>query len=92
MIAAQKSADGIVGGAITEGPNGGVGHQDGDLVRTKRQKNQLELAFGTAVKGEAPSPAPEGTEARAATAAPDGPAVPVGPTMERPSVSALPPA
>ena len=83
MIAAQKSADGIVGGAITEGPNGGVGKKDGDLVRTRRWKNQLELAFGAEVRGEAPSAAPEGTEVRAATAAPDGPAVPVGPTMER---------
>jgi retron-type reverse transcriptase len=83
VIAAQKSADGIVGGAITEGPNGGVGKKDGDLVRTRRWNNQLELAFGAEVRGEAPSAAPEGTEARAATAAPDGPAVPVGPTMER---------
>src|SRR5215203_7392153 len=83
VIAAQKSADGIVGGAITEGPNGGVGKKDGDLVRTRRWKNQLELAFGAEARGEAPSAAPEGTEARAATAASDGPAVPVGPTMER---------
>ena len=83
VIAAQKSADGIVGGAITEGPNGGVGKKDGDLVRTRRWKNQLELAFGAEARGEAPSAAPEGTEVRAATAAPDGPAVPVGPTMER---------
>ena len=83
VIAAQKSADGIVGGAITEGPNGGVGKKDGDLVRTRRWKNQLELAFGAEARGEAPSAAPDGTEARAATAASDGPAVPVGPTMER---------
>src|SRR5215217_1135813 len=83
VIPAQKSADGIVGGAITEGPNGGVGKKDGDLVRTRRWKNQLELAFRTEARGEAPSAAPEGTEARAATAAPDGPVVPVGPTMER---------
>jgi len=83
VIAAQKSADGIVGGAITEGQNGGVGKKDGDLVRTRRWKNQLELAFGAEVRGEAPSAAPDGTEARAAAAAPDGPAVPVGPTMER---------
>jgi retron-type reverse transcriptase len=60
-----------------------VGKKDGDLVRTRRWKNQLELAFGAEVRGEAPSAAPEGTEARAAAAAPDGPAVPVGPTMER---------
>ena len=46
-------------------------------------ENQLELAFGAEVRGEAPSAAPDGTEARAAAAAPDGPAVPVGPTMER---------
>ena len=52
-------------------------------MRTRRWKNQLELAFGAEVRGEAPSAAPEGTEARAATAAPDSPAVPVGPTMER---------
>src|SRR3954454_15298351 len=83
VIAAQKSADGIVGGAITEGPNGGVGKKDGDLVRTRRWKNQLELAFGAEVRGEAPSAPPEGTESRAAAASPDGPAVPVGPTMER---------
>jgi hypothetical protein len=83
VIAAQKSADGIVGGAITEGPNGGVGKKDGDLVRTRRWNNQLELAFGAEVRGEAPSTVPEGTEARAAPAVPDGPVVPVGPTMER---------
>ena len=52
-------------------------------MRTRRWKNQLELAFGAEVRGEAPSAAPEGTEARAATAAPDSPAVPVGPTMGR---------
>jgi RNA-directed DNA polymerase len=83
VTAAQKSAEGIVGGAIAEGPNGGRGQKDGDLVRTKRWKNQLELAFGTAARGEAPSPAPAGTEARAARPAPDGPAARVGPTMER---------
>ena len=70
-------------GQPNEGPNGGVGKKDGDLVRTRRWKNQLELAFGAEVRGEAPSAASEGAEARAAAAAPDGPAVPVGPTMER---------
>ena len=32
-IVAQKSADGIVGGAITEGQNGGVGKKDGDQTQ-----------------------------------------------------------
>ena len=36
-------------------------------------ENQLELAFGAEVRGEAPIAVPEGTEARAAAAAPDGP-------------------
>ena len=49
----------------------------------KRQKSQLELAFGAEVRGEAPSAAPEGTEACTARAGPNGPAVPVGPSMDR---------
>lgn len=40
--------------------------KDGKLVRTKRQKNQLELAFGATAKGETPRSASEGTEARTA--------------------------
>jgi RNA-directed DNA polymerase len=52
-------------------------------VWVKRQKIQLELAFGAAARGEAPSAAPEGTEACTARADPNGPAVPVGPSMDR---------
>ncbi len=48
----------------------------------KRQKIQLELAFGTAAKGEARSSGPEGTEAGAAGAEPERPAA-LGPPMER---------
>ena len=47
----------------------------------KRQKIQLELAFGAEATGEAPSPASEGTEAHAAGAEPERPAA-SGPTME----------
>jgi RNA-directed DNA polymerase len=52
-------------------------------VWVKRQKIQLELAFGAAARGEAPSAAPEGTEACTARADPNGPAVLVGPSMDR---------
>ncbi len=51
-------------------------------MRTRRRKIQLELAFGTAARGEAPSTALEGTEARAAQAGPERPAVVLGPRME----------
>jgi RNA-directed DNA polymerase len=60
-----------------------VGKKGGDLVRVKRPKSQLELAFGAEVTGEAPRAAPEGTEACAARAGPNGPAVRVGPSMDR---------
>jgi RNA-directed DNA polymerase len=46
-----------------------------------RRKIQLELAFGTAARGEAPSGVPGGTEARPAAAGPERPAV-SGPTMD----------
>ena len=42
----------------------------------KRQNNQLELAFGAGVTGEARSAALEGIEADAATPRPESPAVP----------------
>ena len=51
-------------------------------MRTRRPKNQLELAFGVERTGEARSPAPEGTEARTAGAEPDDPAA-SEPLMER---------
>jgi RNA-directed DNA polymerase len=59
-----------------------MGWQDGELVRAKRQKNQLELAFGTVARGEAPSAVSEGTEARAARAGPESPAARLGPRLE----------
>jgi RNA-directed DNA polymerase len=46
-----------------------------------RQKNQVELNLGTGAKGEAPSAAAQETEARAAKACLERPAV-VGPSME----------
>jgi len=49
-------------------------------VRTRRQSNQLKLAFGKAQKGEARSAGSEGTEVRAARAGTEHPAA--GPTME----------
>jgi hypothetical protein len=62
VIAGQKSAEGIVGRLRpAEGPNVGWGSRTGDLVTTKRQKIQLELAFGTMVMGEARSLGQEGT-------------------------------
>jgi RNA-directed DNA polymerase len=50
-------------------------------VTAKRQKIQLELAFGAAAKGEARSAATAGTEAVAATPWPESPAA-LGPSME----------
>ena len=47
----------------------------------KRQKIQLELAFGTDAKGERPSSEPRGTEANAAASRPETPAA-SGPLME----------
>jgi RNA-directed DNA polymerase len=51
--------------------------------RTKRQQHQLELAFGGVAKGEAPSPLAGGAEVLSAAPAPENPAAPVGPMMER---------
>src|SRR5215210_2683875 len=48
----------------------------------KRQKNQLELAFGPVAKGEARSAGAEGTESRAAGAGLDSPTAMPG-LMER---------
>lgn len=50
-------------------------------MSAKRQKNQLELAFGARGTGEARSPDSEGTEADAAAPRPESPAV-LGPLME----------
>ena len=46
-----------------------------------RQKNQIELDLGTGMRGEAPNPAVQETEARAAKACLERPAV-AGPSME----------
>jgi RNA-directed DNA polymerase len=46
-----------------------------------RQKNQIELDLGTGMRGEAPNPAVQETEARAAKACLERPAV-AGPLME----------
>jgi RNA-directed DNA polymerase len=51
--------------------------------RTKRPKTQLELAFGGAAEGEAPSLIAGGAEVLSAAPAPESPAAPVGPMMER---------
>ncbi len=50
-------------------------------MRTMRQKNQVELNLGTGAKGEARSAAAQETEARAAKASLERPAV-AGPSME----------
>ena len=51
-------------------------------MRTKRQNNQLELAFVKDRRGEAPRCLGEGTEVRVAQAGTEGPAAGLGPTME----------
>jgi len=50
-------------------------------VSAKRQKNQLELAFGVVSKGEARSATTAGTEAATASPWPESPAA-TGPSME----------
>ncbi len=55
--------------------------QDGDLVRTMRQKTQLELAFPPRATGEARSDAAEASEIRTARAAPES-SMTMGVTME----------
>ena len=56
------------------------GSKGGELMRTKRQNNQLVLAFSKRSKGEARSGACEGTEVCVARADTERPAA--GPTME----------
>jgi RNA-directed DNA polymerase len=51
--------------------------------RTKRQKLQLELAFSGEAKDEALSTSAGGAEVTSAAPAPESPAAPVGPMMER---------
>ena len=56
------------------------GSKGGELMRTKRQNNQLVLAFSKRSEGEARSGACEGTEVCVARADTESPAA--GPTME----------
>lgn len=51
--------------------------------QTKRQKHQLELAFGGEATGEALSTSAGGTEVLSAASVPESPAALVGPMMER---------
>jgi len=51
------------------------------LARAMRQKNQLELSLDTGTRGEAPRAGAQATEARAAEACLERPAV-VGPSMD----------
>lgn len=57
--------------------------RSGELVLTKRRKIQLELAFGTEGRGEAPNAGPGGTEVEAARAETERPAAELGPRMEQ---------
>jgi hypothetical protein len=83
VIAAEKSAEGIVGRPSAERrPERWRGKQNGDLVRDKRQNIQLELAFTPGARGEASSERLEGTEARAARTDFESQAVTFGPSME----------
>ena len=51
-------------------------------MRSRRQKNQMRLAWEPEAKGEARSAGDRGTEDRVAHAAPEGPAGGAGPSME----------
>ncbi|MFH0303573.1 hypothetical protein AAFX91_42075, partial [Bradyrhizobium sp. 31Argb] len=82
MIAAQKSAEGVVGGgAPLKARTAEVVSRAVHLVRAMRQKNQVELNLSTGAKGEALEAAAQETEARAAGASLEHPAV-AGPSME----------
>jgi hypothetical protein len=63
VIAAEKSADGIVGGtSFAEGPNAGKTLGFGNLESATRL-NSRSLAFSAAGKGEARTALLEGAEA-----------------------------
>src|SRR5215472_3832947 len=82
LTATQKSAEGIVGGgAPPKARTVEVASRAAFLARAMRQKNQVELNLGTGAKGEAPSAAAQESEARAAEACLESPAV-AGPSME----------
>jgi hypothetical protein len=82
LTAAQKSAEGVIGGgAPLKARTVEVASRTALLVRAMRQKNQVELNLGTGGKGEAPNAAAQESEARAAGACLERPAV-AGPSME----------
>src|SRR5215472_16323004 len=82
LTATQKSAEGIVGGgAPPKARTVEVASRAALFARAMRQKNQVELNLGTGAKGEAPSAAAKESEARAAEACLESPAV-AGPSME----------
>ena len=82
LTAAQKSAEGIVGGSAPSKARTVEAASRADfLARAMRQKNQIELNLGTGAEGEARSSAAQETEARAAKASPECPAV-AEPSME----------
>jgi RNA-directed DNA polymerase len=80
--AAQKSAEGIVGGsAPPKARTVEEASRAAFLARAMRQKNQIELNLGTGASGEAASAAAREPEARAARACLERPAA-GGPSME----------
>jgi RNA-directed DNA polymerase len=82
LTAAQKSAEGKVGGsAPPKARTVEVVSRAVYLARAMRQKNQIELNSGTGAEGEAQSAAVRETEASAAKASLEHPAV-AGPSME----------
>jgi RNA-directed DNA polymerase len=78
MIAVQKSAEGIVVGASRRRPERWKELKDRSLMRSKRQKIQLELAFGASAAGEARTVVAEGTEGGVAATAPASSAASMG--------------
>ena len=82
MTAAEKSAEGIVGGAESaEGPNGWKWQVERRSRAGQAAENPAGAGLRTGAKGEARSAAEEGTEAGAANAGLESPAA-AGPSME----------
>ena len=82
LIAAQKSAEGIVGGsAPPKARTVEVVSRAAISREPMRQKTQIELNLGTGTKGEALNAAAQESEARAAEACLERPAA-AGPSME----------
>jgi RNA-directed DNA polymerase len=81
LTAAQKSAEGKLGGsALPKARTVEVVSRAVDLARAMRQKNQVELNSDTGAKGEAQSADVRETDASAATASLERPAV-AGPSI-----------